>query len=225
MADSPLVSVVVAVFNYGEYIDEAITSAFTQPYRPIEVIVVDDGSTDDSAERAASHRDVTVIRQPNRGVSAARNTGLAAATGEYVTFLDADDVMLPAALPALVGHLESHPDVAVAFPRQTLRLDGDTAAPAWMQPDRLRGDPAGLPLQAGLYRAAVFASLGWFDAGLRTGEFFDLLARLPEVSSRVAYLDVVGVLRRVHDSNLTHDRRSHQSNLFSALKRRIDQGR
>lgn len=222
---SPLVSVVVAVFNYGRYIDEALTSIFDQPYRPIEVIVVDDGSTDDSADRADRYPGVTVIRQPNRGVSAARNAGVAVATGEFVAFLDADDVMTAAALPALTWHMTNHPEVAAAFPRQALRIEDAIEVPTWTEPDLLLGDPAGVPLQAGLYRTEVWASLGWFDDTLRTGEFFDMLARLPEVSARVAYVDVVGVVRRVHGSNLTYDRESQQANLFGSLKRRIDRGR
>jgi glycosyltransferase involved in cell wall biosynthesis len=225
MSDAPLVGVVVAVFNYGRYIDEAITSVLEQPYRPIELIVVDDGSTDDSAERAAAYPEVTLIRQPNRGVSAARNAGIAASNGEFMTFLDADDRMPPESLAALASFMNDHPGIAVVFPRQELRFEGGTEKPAWAQPDLLRGDPAGLPLNVGLYRAEAFAPLGWFDERLRKGEFFDLLARLPEVSSRVAYLDVIGVVRRVHEDNLTHDRKSHQTNMFAALKRRIDRER
>ncbi len=225
MTRSPLVSIVTVVYNYGRFIDDALVSAFEQRYRPIEVIVVDDGSSDDSADRARKHPDVTVIRQPNRGVSAARNAGVAVAKGEFITFLDADDVMHPDALTDLVAYMVEHPETAVAFPRQTIRLDAGTPMPGWAQPDLLMGESGGIPFAAGLYRRIEFDALGWFSEEARTGEYFELLARMPDVASRVAYLQVLGVERRVHEGNLTHDLDQLQENMFASLKHKLDRER
>ncbi len=225
MTRSPLVSIITVVYNYGRFIDDSLTSAFAQEYRPIEVIVVDDGSSDDSADRAEKYPDVTVIRQPNKGVSAARNAGVAVATGEFIFFLDADDIMRPEALTDLVVHMVQHPEIVAAFSRQTIRLEAGTPMPVWAQPDLLRGDPGGLPFNAGVYRRSVFDSVGWFSEELRTGEFFELLARVPDVASRVAYLQILGVERRVHDDNLTHDLDPLRANMFASLKRKLDRER
>jgi glycosyltransferase involved in cell wall biosynthesis len=95
-AGAPLVSVIVPVFNSEQFIVPAIQSALRQTYRNLEVIVVDDGSTDQTAEliaaEAASDPRVRIIRQPNSGVAAARNRGVAAARGEFIAPLDADDL-------------------------------------------------------------------------------------------------------------------------------------
>lgn len=95
--NNPTVSVVIPLFNKGKYIERALDSVFNQKYSPLEIIVVDDGSTDDGPDRVRrfdSSR-VTLIRQKNKGPGAARNQGLAIAKGEYIAFLDADDEWLP----------------------------------------------------------------------------------------------------------------------------------
>jgi len=93
---SPLVTVVIPTYNYGRYICETVESALGQTYSPVEIIVVDDGSMDDTRERLATYGDrIRYIHQQNRGLSAARNTGIQAARGEFVALLDSDDLWLP----------------------------------------------------------------------------------------------------------------------------------
>src|SRR5437773_3781756 len=102
------VSVVIPTYNYARYLPEAIDSALAQTHAPLEVIVVDDGSTDDTPRVLAVYGDrIRVIRQANRGPGAARNTGIAAARGEYVGFLDADDVWLPRKLELQMARFEA----------------------------------------------------------------------------------------------------------------------
>jgi glycosyltransferase involved in cell wall biosynthesis len=96
MSTSPLVSIVIPTYNYGRFISETVDSALAQSYSPVEVIVVDDGSTDDTRDRLAGYGDhIRYIHQQNRGLSAARNTGIGAARGEFVALLDSDDLWLP----------------------------------------------------------------------------------------------------------------------------------
>jgi glycosyltransferase involved in cell wall biosynthesis len=91
-----LVTAVIPSFNHGHFVLEAVESVLAQSYRPVEVIVVDDGSEDDTFERLKPYLDrIHYIRQENRGLSAARNTGIRAASGEWIAFLDADDVWAP----------------------------------------------------------------------------------------------------------------------------------
>lgn len=221
----PLVSVVTVIHNYGRFIDEALASAFAQPYRPIEVIVVDDGSTDDSADRAAAHPGVILIRQHHQGVSAARNAALRRGAGEFVTFLDADDVMGATWLTEAVPHMIRCPGIAVAFPQQTIRLEPGIPKPGWISPDSVHGDLDGLPLAAGLYRRSVFDELGWFTDNIRTGEFFNLLSRLPDQNTRTSFLKVLGVERRIHGSNLTYEIDALSENMLRSLRHRIEQRR
>jgi hypothetical protein len=96
MSAKPLVSVVIPTYNYGRYICETVESALGQTYSPIEIIVVDDGSTDDTGERLTAYGDrIRYIHQQNRGPSVARNTGIQAERGEFVALLDSDDLWLP----------------------------------------------------------------------------------------------------------------------------------
>src|SRR5215210_2105808 len=97
-AGTPLVSVIIPCYNQAHFLGEAIESVLGQSYPNFEIVVVDDGSPDDTAEVAARYPEVRYICQDNQGLSAARNTGLGQSEGEYVVFLDADDRLLPEAL-------------------------------------------------------------------------------------------------------------------------------
>jgi len=107
----PLVSVVIPAHNAERFVDEAIESVLGQSYQRLEVIVVDDGSTDATAARVRAHRDrVCLVHQGNGGVGSARNHGLALATGDYIAFLDADDVWEPEKLEVQIEIANRHPE-------------------------------------------------------------------------------------------------------------------
>lgn len=108
---NPLVSVIIPVYNAEKYIDETILSAINQTWQPIEIIIVDDGSTDQSLSNALKHQlpNVKVFHQENRGASAARNKGLLEAKGDYIQFLDADDLLSPGKIEAQITMLEQNP--------------------------------------------------------------------------------------------------------------------
>ncbi len=107
---NPLVSVVVTTYNQAPYIEQALKSVFAQTYEPFEVIVVDDGSTDDTPIRLAAYKKrVTYIRQKNQGVAGSRNTGIRQARGEFIAFLDGDDLWEPEKLSVQVTTALSHP--------------------------------------------------------------------------------------------------------------------
>jgi glycosyltransferase involved in cell wall biosynthesis len=112
----PLVSVVIPCYNYGRYLGEALESARRQSYPAVEIIVVDDGSTDDTAKVAAGYRpEVAYFHQENAGPAAARNVGARKATGIYLVYLDADDVLDPAYVERTVREFESARDPRLAF--------------------------------------------------------------------------------------------------------------
>src|SRR4051812_36037521 len=108
----PLVSVIIPCRNQGGYLRSALNSVAAQSYARHETIVVDDGSTDHTPVVAA-HAGATVVRQPHGGLSAARNSGLRRAAGEYVLFLDADDELTPDAIETGVSSLVRHPDACM----------------------------------------------------------------------------------------------------------------
>jgi glycosyltransferase involved in cell wall biosynthesis len=115
MHNKPLVSVIIATFNRGWILSEAVDSVLSQDYAPFELIVIDDGSTDDTAAILNDYADsrLRVHFQPNRGVSAARNRGIPQSAGELIAFLDSDDLWLPGKISAQVLFFQEHPDALI----------------------------------------------------------------------------------------------------------------
>jgi glycosyltransferase involved in cell wall biosynthesis len=125
---SPLASIIVPAYNYAGFVAEAIHSALQQSYSNIEVIVVDDGSTDDTAVvvRALAEKDARIlyVHQKNQGLSAARNTGIQKAQGEFIVFLDADDYLHPQKIQAHIEHFLQKPDTDISYGRSWYFLSG-----------------------------------------------------------------------------------------------------
>jgi glycosyltransferase involved in cell wall biosynthesis len=112
LKDEALVSVIIPCYNHGRYLSKAIESVLAQTYNHFEIIVVDDGSVDNTKEVAQSYKEVTYVHQDNKGISATRNTGIDNSSGKYIVFLDADDWLLPDALKINLKYIESDPKLA-----------------------------------------------------------------------------------------------------------------
>lgn len=219
----PLASIVVAVYNGERTLGAALESALAQDYRPAEVVVVDDGSTDSTAEVARSFPGVRYLRQANEGPSAARNRGLTAAAGEYVAFLDADDELPSTKLTVQVGYLLEHPEVECVLGRQEASFEGG-GAPEWMARDPVFGDFAGVPLMSLVARRSTLLELGGFDPSLRIAEDRDLLVRMRERGVRIEVVPEVVLRRRFHGRNLSFERPEDHP-LLRSLKAKLDRSR
>src|ERR671910_2706788 len=144
LPDYGKVSVVIPCYNQADFLGEAIESVLSQSYQAFEVIVVDDGSTDDTKEVASAYAledsRVRLVRQQNRGLAGARNRGLAESRGEYVVFLDSDDRLLGEALEVGVRELESHPECAFVAGRcRFIAADGSPILR--LEQEIVEGDP------------------------------------------------------------------------------------
>lgn len=123
--DNPLVSIIIPTYNYGRYILQAVMSCLHQTYKNLEIIVVDDGSTDNTKETLQTIKDrICYIYQINKGVSAARNRGLKMARGDFITFLDADDYLTEDSIETRVNILLAYPDIGIVF-SETCSEDAD----------------------------------------------------------------------------------------------------
>jgi glycosyltransferase involved in cell wall biosynthesis len=224
-AAAPLATMVIPVFNGERTLARAIESALAQLYEPLEVLVVDDGSTDASGEIAGSFDGVRYVHQQNRGPSAARNRGLVEAGGEYVAFLDADDEALPERMSLQVGYLLEHPEVGCTLARQEVADGGPP--PEWVGRDPTFGDLAGIPLMTLVARRSTLLELGGFDESLRIAEDRDLLVRMRERSIRIEVLPKVVLRRHFHGGNLSFDRPTDPSEhpLLRSLKAKLDRQR
>ena len=182
-----IVSVVIPCHNYGRFLGEAIGSARGQEGAEVEVVVVDDGSTDHTKAVAGSFEGVRYLRQEQAGVSAARNHGLAQAEGGLVLFLDADDRLLPGALAALAAALDADPAAVFAFGlHQPIAEDGTPlgpprriAPPVDVYAAMLRGDqhPVHTPGVV-LYRRQAVEAAGGFESAVNGCEDLDLNLRI-----------------------------------------------
>lgn len=202
MTDGPLVSIVIPCHNAEKHVAEAVRSALAQTYRPVEVVVVDDGSTDGSVEVLKSFGDaIRWETGPNRGACAARNRGAAIARGDLLLFLDADDVLDPRKVEAHVEAFARHPastatmahyDIEDGGRRTTCRLDfrdGDFLAFCLRRT---------VQTSCMVHRRAAFEAVGGFAEGLPAAQEFDLHLRLAAAGAQVAAIDEsLHVIRKV----------------------------
>lgn len=193
---TPFVSVVITTYNQAPYVVETVLSALNQTYRNREVIVVDDGSTDDTVARLAPYRDrVVLVRQENQGVAASRNTGVRSAKGELIAFLDGDDIWEPNKLAVQVAAYEAHPrsgviavDACIFRGAEVLRGStlpwGTTLSPAdgAVSTGRFYDDLVKQPLIATtsqvMIPARVLEAVGPSDERFRFGSDYDLYLRI-----------------------------------------------
>jgi len=219
-----LVSVIVPVFNGGRYIRAALQSAFGQEYRPIEVIVVDDGSTDNTAEVVRSFKDLTSLHQSNQGVPAARNVGISIAQGEFIAFLDADDLWTRDKLTTQITWLLEHPDIAYVTAKFRNFLEKDVKRPWWVKEEHLLEDQkGGVPNL--VVRKSVFEEIGVFDANCRSGSDLEWVLRAKDAGMIGATLPHTLLHRRIHDSNLSYQWQGGSALMLKSLKASIDRQR
>jgi glycosyltransferase involved in cell wall biosynthesis len=224
VGDRPLVSALVPVFNGERFLAEALDSIFAQGWEPLEVVVLDDGSTDSSAEIARSYP-VRYLHQENAGIAAARNAAIAAANGEIVAFLDADDVWLPGTLAKRVRHLVAHPEVGYVVGKMDVFLETGNERPEWIASKFLDEPQNGL-LQTFVARREVFDRVGGFDTKFAISEDMDWFARAKDGGVRGDMLDDVCARYRLHSESTTHrERGSVMPTLMRALKGSIDRRR
>ena len=227
-AVTPLVSVVMPLYNKAQWVGRSIESILGQSYGAFELLVVDDGSTDDSVDVVRSFEDerISVIRQENAGVSAARNSGIANAKGEYVAFLDADDRWEPYHLSVLLEGFRRYQDAAVVGNRVTVVRDGIETSEsnpgfepgrvvyteerflAWLSRNRF-------PLHIGstMFRNGLLRSENvQFHPQMRMGEDVNFILRL-SLMGRVAFSDYTGMHYRHDDANSAMNRQRRSAAL------------
>jgi glycosyltransferase involved in cell wall biosynthesis len=204
-----LISVVIPCYNQAHFLDSAIASVQKQTHCQTEIIVVDDGSTDNTFETASKYRNLRVIRQSNQGLSSARNTGLRASRGYYIVFLDADDRLLPEALEAGLRCIKKHPEVAFVYGGYKVVFHGGPPHPEPIlnkikrnyYKEILRGNFIGMHASI-LYKTGIFDIVGGFDPSLKACEDYDLYCRILKNFPIHFHDEIVAEYHR-HDANMS----------------------
>lgn len=205
-----LVSVIIPCYNHAHFLGEAIESVLKQTYPYFEVIVIDDGSTDNSSEIATRYSNVRCIRQENQGLSGARNRGIRESKGSYLIFLDADDRLLPNALEIGVNAFNSHPGYAFVYGRsQQIDLKGNFI-PAIYDPvptdhylALLRRNHIWMPAQV-MYRRNTFDQVEGFHPALSAAADYDLYLRISRCFPVYNHNQIIAEYRQ-HPDNMSRN--------------------
>ncbi len=192
---APLVSVIMPVYNAEPFVAHALESVLAQDYEPVEVLAVNDGSTDRSGEIARSYPGIRYFEHENRGASPSRNFALSQAAGEFVAFVDADDWVPPQKLSVQVGYLLEHLHVAATLGRQEWITPPPDAAR-----DKVWGDLDGIPLLSMVIRRSVLVEMGGFQH--EVGGDMDLMIRMRAAGHEFTVLPQLVLRRRYHGGNL-----------------------
>ncbi len=212
------VSAIIPTFDAAAFLPAALNSVMAQTRRPDEIIVVDDGSTDDTPEVLTGWPDVTVIRQDNAGPAAARNVGVAHATGDLVAFLDADCVWYPGKLERQVAVHEGDEAVDYSFTELEERIAEGFEAPWWSLERQQPESPTHkVSVPSLVMRRSTFHELGGFNEALRAGEDTDFLARARVSPFREVQIAEVLGASLLHGGNLSANRERIAVDLPRAL--------
>lgn len=220
---NPLVSVIIPVYNGAHFLPDALESVAAQDYRPFEVIVADDGSTDETAAVAESFPGVRCLRLAKGGVSRARNLAVAASKGEWLAFLDADDRWFPEKLSRQVALGEADPGLGLVTCFRVHRFEGEI--PGWFI-DPASGEPAAaFEPSSWLVRRSTFDLVGGFDEARSLGEDTQWLSRAWDLGVRHVIEPGVWLERRIHGANATGQIKSHRRVVFSILRESVERKR
>lgn len=222
---TPTLSIILPVYNGARFLTQALRSAFAQQHPRFEILVIDDGSTDDTPDVvAAIEGPIRYLRQENEGPAASRNRGIRLARGSVLTFLDADDLWPPGklALQLPVLAAQSSIDIVMGYTQPMIMADpGEDDSPLTpVLSPRLT-----LSVGACLYRRSVFDRFGYFDESIRCAEDLDWLLRARESGARVQVIPAVTLLYRENPGSLTHEKSASELDFFRILKRSLDRRR
>lgn len=235
LSEKPLVSAIIPTYNSAGFVVEAVQSVLAQTYTNVDAIVVDDGSTDDTIARLSGQYGprIQIVRQEHLGPAVARNAGLRAAKGEFIGFLDADDLWMPEKIERSLAPLMADPKVGVVYTRVRIH-EMDTGRKYLLPQYTLSGMMArelftecyGVNTSTLVVRRAALDAIGGFDEEFFRAQDWDLMVRLAE---KVEYAHVPEALteRRLHPASLSVARRDLYAkyNLLviqKAVKRRPD---
>jgi glycosyltransferase involved in cell wall biosynthesis len=222
MPTTDMVSVVIPVYNAARFLADAIRSVQAQHHPQIEIVVVDDGSTDGSGEVARSFAGVRCLPQANLGIAAARNAGVREARGTLLAFLDADDLWTPDKLPRQIEVLHEIPEASFVSGLVEQFFDPAYAPPPGSQvPATSTGCVAG----SILIRTRDFLRVGPFNPALRLGEFMDWHSRATDLGLREHRLEQVVLRRRIHGANTVLRCRNSAGDYLAAMKAHLDRKR
>lgn len=225
MNKSESISVIIPVYNGERYIPEAIESVLAQGYGNIEIIAVNDGSTDATEDVLRHYAQVRYLYQTKKGASSARNNGIKCSSGEFLAFLDADDFWTKNKLKMQLSLFREKPDLDMVFGQveqfYSPELEESLRGRIHLASSRMPGYVPG----AMLVKRAAFLKVGLFNDGFRIGEFIDWYLRAVDYGLKSSLVSEVVLKRRIHDANTGIKERDSRKDYLRVLKASLDRRR
>ncbi|MBW4576553.1 MAG: glycosyltransferase [Aphanothece sp. CMT-3BRIN-NPC111] len=218
---SPLVSTIIVVKNGEPYLTEAIDSVISQTYKRYEVIVVDGQSTDKTEKIVKKYPQLRYILQTGDGLADARNTGIEAARGELIAFLDCDDLWAANKLQAQVDCLVSYPNIQYAIARLKLFLEPGCSLRPGFNKESFGQPQLGYTPGTLIARKSLFAQVGLFNPKFKIGCDVDWFARVKDRHIPMAVISEVLLYKRIHSTNLSGNIKVNKQELLSVVKQSV----
>ena len=227
MNNTPVLSsVIIPVYNCDHYLGEAIESVLAQSYRPLEILIIDDGSTDNSAEIAKSFiPHIQYYYQPNNGAATAINYGINLSQGDFLTFLDSDDLWSKDKLMLQFQCLAKNPHLDIIFGHVqqfiSPELDNVTRQRFEIPKEIMQGIHRGTML----IKRQSFLNVGYFSSGWHIAEFIDWYIKAKELNLEMAVIPDIILKRRIHQSNTGIIKKDQRSEYVKLIKQTLDRKR
>ena len=219
------ISVIIPVYNGSQHLRMCLESVVNQTHPPSEIIVINDGSTDNSSEIIKSYSNIKLIDKANEGVAAARNEGIRHSKSDWISFIDQDDYWTEHSLrkrAEFAANLQ-FPDLVVG--KQKWFLDGIDEIPSWVKPEQMNNDLDGYLLGCALLRKNLFQKFGEFDSSFRYSSDFDWFFRLKDGGIEFNQLDEVVLMKRIHSENESRHAQDSLKELSRAIFNSINRKR
>jgi glycosyltransferase involved in cell wall biosynthesis len=225
--DNLLVSVIVPVYNCEQFLPQALNSVLNQTYQSIEIIVVDDGSTDGSQAVAKGFDNprIRYLYQQNSGIGAARNMGVRISSGKFFAFLDADDLWVPDKLAIQIEQFHTDISLDMVFGHVIQFQDPVNNERSQSVGQQGQKKHPGVLTGTMLIKRRSFFKVGMFETGYRVGEFIDWYSKAIEFGLKELVLPDVVLKRRIHTTNIGIRERDAQTDYLRILKAKMDRSR
>lgn len=219
MSSTPTITVIIPAYNAAKYIALALDSIYAQTLKPNEVIVVDDGSSDNTMEIVSAYQQtISLIQQTHKGAAAARNAGVAASSCEFIAFLDADDLWVEQRLELQMHAFSNNTDLDICFGKFENFFSDELSDSERAGLALPKGQISGASPVSMLARREVFCAIAPFDEQLKVGEFIDWLSRLRDTGCKEIELPQTLFFRRIHQNNTSRNSDSKHLDYLSVVK-------
>lgn len=221
---TPLISIMMPTYNNGKYITQAIESIYIQNYSNIEIIVVDDGSNDNTKEVLKKYKDIKYFYIEHKGISTARNVALEKSKGEYIAFLDSDDYWLPNKLNVQMQYFKEHPDCQIVFTKyENIFENEELKKNKRAMHEKAIEDTFQQYLPSTVLKKELFEKYGGFDENFSGIEDCEFIYRISMKGINIKhYINNAFYIRRIHGNNITLlQNRNIKSIITSVLRKGV----